>query len=462
MAEKAPAEPGEPPAVTSLSIAESATANPTEAKATEQKIDPWSVSAATDAQGNVLAFDYEAISKKWNTKLLDQPLLERFERLTGHKPHRWLRRGLFFSHRDLDRILDVYERGEDFFLYTGRGPSSDNIHIGHTIPFEFTKWLQDVFDVPLVIMLTDDEKALFKDSLTFEETMQFGRDNAKDIIAIGFDVKKTFIYSDLKYLSMGGHHMLLNAWEFSKAVNFNQVRGAFGFDQSTNTGRIFFPNLQCVAAFGSSYPQVWGHDAASDLRSKKLAAIPCLIPCAIDQDPYFRLVRDNAHRMRFPSPKPALLHSKFLTALQGAGGKMSASNPNSAIFMSDTKKQIQNKINRHAFSGGQETLELHRQLGGNPDVDVAYQYLTYFEDDDAKLDNFAAKYRAGEMLTGEMKKECIKLMQAYVANFQEARAKVTDEILAEFMRPRKLEWGARKVARKERGEAVPPKGTEGN
>ena len=58
---------------------------------------------------------------------------------------------------------------------------------------------------------------------------------------------------------------------------------------------------------------------------------------------------------------------------------MSASNPNSAIFMPDTDKQIKNKINKHAFSGGQETLELHRELGGNPNVDVAYQYLTCFE-----------------------------------------------------------------------------------
>jgi tryptophanyl-tRNA synthetase len=66
----------------------------------------------------------------------------------------------------------------------------------------------------------------------------------------------------------------------------------------------------------------------------------CLIPCAIDQDPYFRLVRDNCLRMPRPSPKPALIHSRFLTALQGVGGKMSASNPNSAIFMSDTPARI--------------------------------------------------------------------------------------------------------------------------
>jgi len=154
-------------------------------------------------------------------------LLERFERLTGHKPHRWLRRGLFFSHRDLDKILTHYEKGETFLIYTGRGPSGDSLHVGHTIPFEFTKWLQDVFDMPLVIMLTDDEKFLFKESLTVEETIKFSQDNARDIIAMGFDVKKTFIYSDFEY--MGGH-IYQNAIEFSKLLPTNQVRGAFGFD----------------------------------------------------------------------------------------------------------------------------------------------------------------------------------------------------------------------------------------
>lgn len=166
--------------------------------------------------------------RKWSTSLIDEALLERFEKVTGHKPHRWLRRGLFFSHRDFDRILTRYERGEPFFLYTGRGPSSGSLHLGHTIPLQFTKWLQDVFDVPLVFMLTDDEKALFRDGLAFEDTLQFGLDNARDIIALGFDIKKTFIFSDLQYV---GGHFLMNAWEFSRLVTFNQVRGAFGFNE---------------------------------------------------------------------------------------------------------------------------------------------------------------------------------------------------------------------------------------
>jgi tryptophanyl-tRNA synthetase len=134
--------------------------SPQKSVAKEQEINPWSVEAATDEQGNVVSFDYEAISRKWNTSLIDGKLLQRFKEVTGKEPHRWLRRGLFFSHRDFNKILDLHEKGEPWFLYTGRGPSSGSMHIGHTIPFEFTKWLQEVFDVPCVIMLTDDEKVL--------------------------------------------------------------------------------------------------------------------------------------------------------------------------------------------------------------------------------------------------------------------------------------------------------------
>ncbi|EKJ77183.1 hypothetical protein ACHAPM_003987 [Fusarium culmorum] len=411
--------------------------NPPATAVQDQDINPWSVEGAQGENGEVAAIDYDAICSKWKTSKIDHALLERFEQVTGKKPHRWLRRGLFFSHRDFDKILTKYEHGEPFFLYTGRGPSTGSLHLGHTIPLEFTKWLQDVFDVPLVFMLTDDEKALFKDNLTFEETLKYAMENARDIIALGFDQKKTFLYSDLQYLS---GHFLMNAWEFSKLVTFNQVRGAFGFNESSNIGKIFFPSVQCVAAFATSYPEIWSDEPATT-RTKALGKIQCLIPMGIDQDPYFRLVRDNAHRMKNPSPKPALIHSKFLTALQGAGGKMSSSNPNSAIFMTDTAKQIKNKINKFAFSGGRETLEEHREKGGNPDVDVAYIYLTYFEDDDEKLQKVYDDYKSGSLLTGELKKMAIESLQPVVQSFQERRAAVTDEVLESFMKPRKLQWG---------------------
>ncbi len=64
---------------------------------------------------------------------------------------------------------------------------------------------------------------------------------------------------------------------------------------------------------------------------------------------------------------------------------MSASDPTSYISPSDTPKEIETKIKKYAFSGGQPTLELHKKHGGNPDIDVSFQYLKLLEQDDNKL-----------------------------------------------------------------------------
>lgn len=73
------------------------------------------------------------------------------------------------------------------------------MHLGHLIPFIFTKWIQEAFDVPLVIQLTDDEKYYWK-TLALDEARHLAVENIKDIIACGFDPQKTFIFSDLQFI----------------------------------------------------------------------------------------------------------------------------------------------------------------------------------------------------------------------------------------------------------------------
>lgn len=391
----------------------------------EQKITPWEVEGAV-VNGEAVAIDYDKLIKQFGTKRITQETLDRFKRVTGREPHHYLKKGLFFSERDFSRILDKYEHGEPFFLYTGRGPSSDSMHLGHMVPFIFTKWLQEVFDVPLVIELTDDEKFLFKQKLTLDDVKKFAKDNAKDIIACGFNPKNTFIFSDLEYMNAAFYETILRV---SRQITTSTAKAVFGFQDSDSIGKIHFASIQISTAFPSSFPDVLG------LPDKT----PALIPCAIDQDPYFRVCRDVAEKLRFS--KPALIHSRFFPALQGPTTKMSASNANTAIFMTDTAKQIKKKINKYAFSGGKATLEEHRKYGGNPDIDVAYQYLSFFKDDDDELKRVADSYRKGELLSGEMKKLCIETLQKFVKDFQERRAKVDDKVLESFMKPHKLVWG---------------------
>jgi tryptophanyl-tRNA synthetase len=200
--------------------------------------------------------------------MIDDAMIERVERVTGRKAHRFLRRNIFFSHRDLNQLLDMYEKGQKFYLYTGRGPSSESLHLGHAIPFHFTKWLQDAFDCPLVIQLTDDEKFLFKQDLKLEDCHRLAYENAKDIIACGFDMKKTFIFSDLNYIQ----HLYPTILKIQKLVTYNQAKGIFGFGPSDNIGKSSFPATQACPAFSSAFP--------IPLNQPNM---PCLIPCAIDQ-----------------------------------------------------------------------------------------------------------------------------------------------------------------------------------
>jgi len=385
----------------------------------EDVVDPWNVTSSSDK-----GIDYDKLIKKFGSKKIDDVLIERMEKITGKKVHRFLRRGVFFSHRDMHKVLDDVEKKKPFFLYTGRGPSSTAMHMGHLIPFIFTKWLQETFDVPLVIQLTDDEKFLFKD-LKLNDAKKLALENAKDIIALGFDMNKTFIFSDFMHI---GGAFYENMIDIMKHVTFNQVKGIFGFDGSTNIGKIMFPAVQAAPSFSSSFPFIFG--------GKK--DVTCLIPCAIDQDPYFRMTRDVAPVLKFK--KPALLHSTFFPALQGAQTKMSASDENSSIFLSDTPKQIKNKINKYAFSGGGATVEEHKEKGGNCDVDISYQYLTFFLEDDEKLEQIRQDYTKGELLTGFLKKELIDVLTPIVTAHQEARKTITDEMVKEYMRPRPLNF----------------------
>ena len=85
--------------------------------------------------------------------------------------------------------------------------------------------------------------------------------------------------------------------------------------------------------------------------------------------------------------------------------------------MTDTAKQIKDKINKYAFSGGGATLEEHKEKGADLAVDVPYQWLTFFLEDDKKLKEIGDEYGSGRMMTGTIKQELIQVLQKFVKEF---------------------------------------------
>jgi tryptophanyl-tRNA synthetase len=359
------------------------------------RVTPWEV------EGDV---DYGKLILKFGTQPITPQLLQKIKGMTG-EIHPLLKSGYFFSHRDFDWILDKKSSGESFYLYTGRGPSG-MVHMGHLMPWIFTKYLQDTFDSKLLFQLTDDEKFLYGQDRTMKEIERYTYENILDIIAIGFNPKMTKIIVNTKHIQ----HLYPIALEVAKRITFSTARGVFGFSNSTNIGMIGFPPLQAAPCF-----------LPSIIEGKN---VPVLIPAAIDQDPYWRMTRDIAERMSYY--KPAQIHSKFLPGL-GMLGKMSSSKPETAIFTTDDPEVVDDKVSR-AFTGGQPTVALQRRLGANALGCPVFWYLRYFFDTEKQSEERLLRCKSGNLLCGECKADLSKGAKPFVVQFKKRREKAKDVI----------------------------------
>ncbi len=116
---------------------------------------------------------------------------------------------------------------------------------------------------------------------------------------------------------------------------------------------------------------------------------------------------------------PSSTYHRFAVGM--TGDKMSSSKPKTTLFLGDEISAVEKKIKK-SFSGGQATIEEHRRLGGDPDKDVAYQYMMYFfEEDDKFLEEVNQGYRSGKILAGEMKQMCIERATQWLSDLSEKR-----------------------------------------
>lgn len=349
--------------------------------------------------------DYDRLVEEFGTQRIDRNLKEKMFKITGDK-HFMLERDLFFSHRDLDWILKEYEKGNHFIIYTGRGPSG-HTHIGHLVPWIFTKWLQDRVKTRLYFQMTNDEKYFFNSHLSLDDVKRYTYENTLDLLALGFEPEETYIIQDIEHIDM----LYEIAVEVARRVTFSTVKATFGFDNSTNIGSIWHPAIQAVPAFLHS----WIYEKNT----------PCLIPCAIDQDPFWRVTRDIAEKLGYY--KPATIQCMFVPGLK-EGGKMSASDEMSVIFTTDTPKMAKKKV-MAAFTGGRTTVEEQRRLGANPDICSVFKWYKFiFVPDDKKLADIERPCRSGELLCGECKQMLVPMMVDFLEKHQAARDEVKDRV----------------------------------
>jgi tryptophanyl-tRNA synthetase len=357
-------------------------------------------------------FDYDRLVNQFGLKRIDSSLKDRLEKITGMENHHLIKRNLVYAHLDLDLIMNDIEKGKEVYIYTGRGPSSKSLHIGHLLPFMFTAWLQKVLNCMVVIEISDEEKFYFKDG-TLEQYMDCTDSNILDIISCGFNPEKTFIFSSFRY----EHFMRPLIAKINKKCNVETMSKIFGFNKLNNVGQVSWPVMQMAPSLSGAFPHLFGD-----------RKVRCLVPCAVDQAPYFRGIRDIANSLGFE--KPALICCQFLPGLGGINTKSSTTGGIEPIFISDPPNVIGTKLRKYAFSGGRDTAELQKKLGADLTVDVCYHYLRFFMNNEDELLRITNDYSSGQMLTGELKKICANLLSEMIGKLQEYRNKIDSEIVS--------------------------------
>jgi len=354
---------------------------------------PWDVS------GNI---NYDKLIKQFGITLMKKlPDVFNKELL--------FRRGIIFAHRDFQRILDFIKNKKKFVMMTGLMPTG-KFHLGHAILAKQFIFYQKL-GAKIYIAVADIE-AYNARNQSLEESKNIAiEEYLTNYVALGLDLSKTEIYfqsdRDKDGKKAGAYYRLQNL--LARHATFNEFKAVYG---EISPGKMISSLLQ---ASDMLHPQLEEFEGIC----------PVVVPVGIDQDPHLRLARDISKRIK--TDKFVQLSSTyhlFAPGLKGMKSKMSASDSNSYIALTDDKKTVKNKINKYAFSGGQPTLEEHRKKGGNPDIDVSYQYLRMFlEEDDMKLKGIYKNYKSGHMTTGELKKYTIEKLNDFLEKHQKERIK---------------------------------------
>jgi len=436
------------------------------------KIDPWSSSTYQDYAHLRDEFGIEAFSS------------EEWSQLSN--PHRLLRRGVVFGHRDFSLILNAIKEKKPWAILTGLMPSG-KMHLGHKMVIDEVIYYQSI-GADVFIAVADIESYGTRGYSLKQTKILAVEEYIKNYIALGLKPENCSIYFQSMNQSVKDLAFLLG-----KKVNWSQMIATYGFTGSTNMTHVMSPLIQTGDILHVQLPRFGG------IR-------PVLVPVGVDQDPHIRLSRDiaQAHRIYnvmktkdnrigvfvkldnqvsklldhaekmvekagfhqlkkieeykalyiedasedditkidqllattetdydgYGFLSPSATFHRFMTGL--TGGKMSSSNPESAIFLSDTPEDAKKKI-MQAKTGGAITLEQQKKEGGNPDICMIYELMVYhLVDDDNELHEIYQSCQNGTRSCGQCKKYAAELMGQLLENIHEKR-KQADDMMDQYI-----------------------------
>jgi len=348
-------------------------------------LDPWGTSAVKN---------YERLQSEFGIAPVG-PLVKRFKKPSPH-----MSRGIDFGQRDLALIADAVENNKPYAVMSGIKPDGA-FHLGNKMTADDMIYFQSLSKKAKVYYAIADVEAYADNGISFAESSKTALRNVADILALGLDPEKAVVYKQSEEIRV----MKLSTI-FSKGVTNNMLKAIYGERQIglymsalVQAGDILMPQL----------PEFGGPK-------------PVLVPVGADQDPHIRLTRDLAVRYQsdFGFIPPSAVYHRLELALTG-GYKMSKRVPESGFTLDDSAVEASRRV-RIAFTGGRDTVEEQRRLGGRADVCPVYDlYRFHFAHDDEHVKLVYHECTEGIRLCGECKQEAIGLVKGFLEEHHKRR-----------------------------------------
>jgi len=368
----------------------------------EFKVTPWEV------KGDI---DYDKLVKEFGVQHIDKLPKQFSEEVL-------FRRGIVFAHRGLGHIISAIEHKKPFVMMTGLMPTG-KFHLGHMLVARQMIFYQQL-GAKIYICVADVEAYNARGQSLEDSRKNAIEEYILNYIALGLKHENCEIYfqSDRSDDSKkaNAYYRLQNL--LAKHATFNEFKAVYG---EITPGKMVSALLQ---ASDMLHPQLKEFEGP----------IPVVVPVGIDQDPHIRLARDMSGRIKIENLNFKELSSTYHMFMPGLnGGKMSSSDPTSFVALTDSPEDAAKKVRKYAFSGGRDTIDEHRRHGGNPDIDVSYQWLRVFEEDDKLLKTIYDDYRSGALLSGELKNLLIARLSTFLTVHQKNRESA-HKILSKFVK----------------------------
>lgn len=326
------------------------------------------------------------------------------------------RRGIVYGHRNFENILNTIKERKRFVMMTGLMPSG-KFHFGHALVLKQILFYQSL-GAKIYIAVADLEAYNTRNPNLSELKKTAIEEYLINYIALGLNYKNCDFYFQSNRSKgakkSNAYYSLAN--KASRYVTFNEIKAIYG---DITPGKLSSALLQVSDML---------HAQLDEFEGK----VPVVVPVGSDQDAHIRLAHDIVNRMKdYKFIQLSSTYNLFLSGLKG--GKMSSSDITSYIALTDSLDEASNKIKKYAFSGGQNTIEEHRKKGGNPDIDISYQWLRmFFEEDDKKLEKIYHDYKSGKLLTSELKEILIEKLNKFLKQHQEKRKKA-EKLVNKFL-----------------------------